>query len=166
MAKLVNRSGATINPATEEDAATILAAINAISGGNLDTDLNTIIATLATLALESGGNLDTIVATLATLALESEGNLDSIVTAIQALNGTGITYASASFDIAAAGTGTPIAAPAAGLRHWIYGIIGTAGVADGTILLRDGAATALTGTMPIAQNGGFVLPISQNPAIP
>ena len=93
-------------------------------------------------------------------------DLTNISDAIEALNGTGITYSSAVIDVGAGATGTPIAAPAAGLQHWIYGIIGTAGVADGTIVIQDGAATALTGTMPLAEHGGFVLPISPNPAIP
>jgi len=93
-------------------------------------------------------------------------DLTNISDAIEALNGTGITYSSAVIDVPIGGPTQVLAAPAAGLRHWIYGIIGTAGTADGTILLRDGAATAFSGTMPIAQNGGFVLPVSQNPAIP
>jgi len=59
-----------------------------------------------------------------------------------------------------------IAAPGAGKQIWVYGLFMMADTAAGTVLLEDSAGTALTGTIAISDEGGFVLPISGNMLAP
>ncbi|MEA3226723.1 MAG: hypothetical protein U9Q07_12305 [Planctomycetota bacterium] len=70
-------------------------------------------------------------------------------------------YTSAVVDCASGATTEVIAAPGASKQLWIYGLMGTADTVDTTIVLKS-ATTAKTGTMPMADNGGFVLPPSGN----
>lgn len=58
-----------------------------------------------------------------------------------------------------------IAAPGASKQIWIYGLIGTADAA-GSISIQDEDDAALSGVMPVAANGGFVMNPSGNFAMP
>ena len=59
-----------------------------------------------------------------------------------------------------------VAAPGAGKQTWVLGLFVMADTAAGTIVLQDEDDTALTGTMALSDEGGFVWPITSNPAIP
>ena len=59
-----------------------------------------------------------------------------------------------------------VAAPGADKQIWVYGLAATADTAAGTIALHDEDDTALTGAMPVSDEGGFVLPMSGNFAMP
>ena len=64
----------------------------------------------------------------------------------------GVKMTSTAIDHAAGGPTEAIAAQGAGLQIWVYGWALTANVAGSMKLLS--AATAKTGTMPIAETGG------------
>ena len=70
-------------------------------------------------------------------------------------------YDSAVVDCASGATTEVIATPGASKQLWIYGLLGTADTVDTTIVLKS-AATAKSGTMPMADNGGFVMNPSGN----
>jgi len=76
-------------------------------------------------------------------------------------------YTSAAVALAAS---TPdqvlVAAPGADKQIWVYGFVGTADTAAGTVTLQDEDNTALTGTMAVSDEGGWVLPMSGNFAMP
>ncbi len=59
-----------------------------------------------------------------------------------------------------------IAAPGADKQIWVYGLFMMANTAAGTVVLQDEDDTALTGTMAVSDEGGFVLPVSGHFAIP
>jgi len=71
----------------------------------------------------------------------------------------------AAIDAAKNDTRELIAAPGADKQIWVYGLA-VAGSAAGTALFHDSNDDACTGTMPIAANGGFVLPVSDYPECP
>lgn len=58
-----------------------------------------------------------------------------------------------------------IAAPGASKQIWVYGLVGTVDVA-GSISIQDEDDTALSGVMPVAATGGFVMNPSGNFAMP
>lgn len=75
-------------------------------------------------------------------------------------------YGSEPVDLAAATADQElIAAPGANKQIWVYGMMVLAG-AVATLLIHDEDATARTGTMPIAETGGFVKNPSGNFAMP
>jgi hypothetical protein len=59
-----------------------------------------------------------------------------------------------------------IAAPGANKQLWIYEIVVTANTGDGTLRFEDGDGTALSGAIPVAENGGFASAASGNFAMP
>jgi hypothetical protein len=59
-----------------------------------------------------------------------------------------------------------VAAPAAGKQIWVYGLFMMADTAAGTVTLQDDADLALSGTMAVSDEGGWVLPLSGNFAMP
>jgi hypothetical protein len=59
-----------------------------------------------------------------------------------------------------------IAAPGAGNEIWVYGLLAIADTAAGTLQLKDGAGTALTGTLALSDEGGFVINPSGNFLMP
>jgi hypothetical protein len=59
-----------------------------------------------------------------------------------------------------------VGAPGAGKQIWVYGLFMMANTAAGTITLQDEDDTALSGTMAVSDEGGFVLPPSGNFAMP
>ena len=75
-------------------------------------------------------------------------------------------YSSAVVDCAAGATTAVIATPGASKQLWIYGLIGHADVAAGTIVLKDSAGTAYSGTIAVSDEGRVPLPHTGNLAMP
>ena len=82
-----------------------------------------------------------------------------------ALTGIPTDVTSAAIDAAKNDTRELIAAPGADKQIWVYALA-VGGSAAGTALFHDSNDDACTGTMPIAENGGFVLPPSSNLGVP
>ena len=59
-----------------------------------------------------------------------------------------------------------VAAPGADKQIWVYGLFMMADTAAGTMTLQDEDDTALSGTMSVSDEGGWVLPMSGNFAMP
>jgi len=59
-----------------------------------------------------------------------------------------------------------VTAPGANKQIWVYGLFVMADTAAGTITLQDEDDTALSGTMAISDEGGFVIPMSGSFAMP
>jgi len=55
-----------------------------------------------------------------------------------------------------------VAAPGAGFQTWVYGVAIQADTAAGTIVFQDEDDTALSGTMAVSDERGFVLPMCGN----
>ena len=76
-------------------------------------------------------------------------------------------YANAVVDLAASGANQSlVAAPGANKQIWVYGLFMMADTAAGTVTLQDEDDTALSGTMAVSDEGGWVLPMSGNFAMP
>jgi len=59
-----------------------------------------------------------------------------------------------------------VAAPGADKQLWVYGLFMMADTAHGTVTLQDEDDTAYSGTMAVSDEGGWVLPMSGNFAMP
>ena len=59
-----------------------------------------------------------------------------------------------------------VAAPGAGKQIWVYGLFMMADTAAGTVTLQDEDNTALSGTLAVSDEGGWVLTPSGNFAMP
>jgi len=71
-------------------------------------------------------------------------------------------YTSAVVDVAAATANQVlIAAPGANKQIWVYGLL-VGSAAQGTFTFQDEDDTALSGTIPVALDGGYVMPPSGN----
>lgn len=97
------------------------------------------------------------------------GNVD-IVTLPDELSGPGSpvidSYTTDDVNLAAnTANQSVISAPGASKQIWVYGLVGTVDAA-GSISIQDEDDTALSGVMPIAANGGFVMNPSGNFAMP
>ena len=76
-------------------------------------------------------------------------------------------FASAVVNLAASTANQVlVAAPGAGKQIWVHGLFMMADTAAGTVTLQDEDDTALSGTMAVSDEGGWVLPISANFAMP
>jgi len=76
-------------------------------------------------------------------------------------------YASAVVNLAASTANQVlVAAPGAGNQIWVYGLFMMADTAAGTVTLQDEDDTALSGTMAVSDEGGWVLPMSGNFSMP
>ena len=76
-------------------------------------------------------------------------------------------YTSVKVDLAASTANQVlVAAPGAGKQIWVYGLFMMADTAAGTVTLQDEDDTALSGTMAVSDEGGWVLPLSGNFAMP
>lgn len=76
-------------------------------------------------------------------------------------------FASAVIDLAATTNNQVlVAAPGASKQIWVYGLFMMADTAAGTVTLQDEDDTALSGTMAVSDEGGWVLPMSGNFAMP
>ena len=106
------------------------------------------------------------------LLLDSSGHIQAdVLTVPGALQGPGNptvdSYAHAVVDLAAStGNQAIIAAPGTSKQLWIYGLFVMANTAAGTVKLEDTDGTALSGTMAVSDEGGWVLPLSGNFAMP
>jgi len=82
-------------------------------------------------------------------------------------NPTVDSYASAVVDLAASTANQVlVATPGANKQIWVYGLFMMADTAAGTVVLQDEDDTALTGTMAVSDEGGWVWPMSVNFAMP
>jgi len=82
-------------------------------------------------------------------------------------NPTVDSFQSAVVDLAATTANQVlIAAPGANKQLWIYGLFMMADTAAGTVTLQDEDDTALTGTMAVSDEGGWVWPMSGNFSMP
>ena len=59
-----------------------------------------------------------------------------------------------------------IASPGAGYQIWVYGLFMMADTAAGTVRFHDGLGIPRSGTMAVSDEGGWVLPMSGNFAMP
>ncbi len=76
-------------------------------------------------------------------------------------------YASAVVNLAASTANQElVATPGANKQIWVYGLFMMADTAAGTVTLQDEDDTALSGTMAVSDEGGWVLPPSGNFAMP
>ena len=76
-------------------------------------------------------------------------------------------YTSKAIDLAAnTANQVLVAAPGAGKQIWVYGLFMMADTAPGTVTLQDDDDTALTGTIALSDEGGFVINPSGNFAMP
>jgi len=76
-------------------------------------------------------------------------------------------YSTAAVDLAASTADQVlVAAPGASKQIWVYGLFMMADTAAGTVTLQDESDTALSGTMAVSDEGGWVLPLSGNFAMP
>ena len=76
-------------------------------------------------------------------------------------------YANAVVNLAATTANQEmVAAPGANKQIWVYGLFMIADTAAGTVTIQDEDDTALSGTMAVSDEGGWVLPISGNFAMP
>jgi len=98
------------------------------------------------------------------------GDVD-VLTLPDSIDGPGAptidSYTTASISTSAATANQVlVAAPGASKQIWVYGFIGTADTGDGSISIQDSDDTAITGVMPVAENGGFAFSPSGNFAMP
>ena len=76
-------------------------------------------------------------------------------------------FASAVVDLAASGANQVlVAAPGASKQIWVYGLFMMADTAAGTVALQDEDDTALSGVMAVSDEGGWVLQMTGNFAMP
>jgi hypothetical protein len=76
-------------------------------------------------------------------------------------------YNTAAVDLAASTADQElVAAPGAGYQIWVYGLFMMADTAAGTVTLQDEDDTALSGTMAVSDEGGWVLAPSGNFSMP
>ena len=76
-------------------------------------------------------------------------------------------YNSAVVDLAASTADQElVAAPGANKQVWVYGLFMMADTASGTVTLQDEDDTPHSGTMALSDEGGWVLPLSGNFAMP
>ena len=98
------------------------------------------------------------------------GDVD-VLTVPGALQGPGNptvdSYSSAVVNLAASTANQVlVATPGASKQIWVYGLFMMADTAAGTVTLQDEDDTALSGTMAVSDEGGWVLPMSGNFAMP
>ena len=75
-------------------------------------------------------------------------------------------YNTALINAAAAVNQVLVAAPGANKQIWVYGLFMMADTGAGTVTLQDEDDLALSGTMAVSDEGGWVLPISGTFAMP
>ena len=73
---------------------------------------------------------------------------------------------SVKIDLAASTANQVLVAAVASHQIWVYGLFMMADTAAGTVTLQDEDDTALSGTMAVSDEGGWVLPMSGNFAMP
>lgn len=116
--------------------------------------VNAMIPVSIVLAANSGVDIGDVDVTSLPTSIQGPGNpeIDS--------------YTSAVVNTAAAADQPLVAAPGANKQIWVYGLHLMANTGAGTVTLQDEDNTALTGTMAVSDEGGWVLPLSGNFAMP
>jgi len=111
-------------------------------------------AAIGKLAANSGVDIGDVDVTSLPGALQGPGNptVDS--------------YSCAAINAAAAADQALIAAPGSGKQIWVYGVFMMADTAAGTVSFQDEDNAVLSGVMAVSDEGGWVLPISGNFAMP
>jgi len=78
-----------------------------------------------------------------------------------------VSYSTAAVNLAASTADQSlVAAPGANKQIWVHGLFVMADTAAGTVTLQDEDDTALSGTMAVSDEGGWVLSLSGNFAMP
>jgi len=78
-----------------------------------------------------------------------------------------LSYSCAAVDLAASTANQVlVAAPGADKQIWVYGLFMMADTAAGTVTLQDEDDTAHSGTMAVAEEGGWALQMAGNFAMP
>lgn len=108
-------------------------------------------------AVAINNNVDVDSITITGSGLSTAANQETEIAALQAGNGNGLTFSRVAITQAEAGAVEVIAA-AAGKVNRLHALVLTADAA-GTVTIKR-AATALTGAMPVAANGGLVIPFT------
>ena len=111
---------------------------------------------VGTVGLDAGGQaIGTVGVTSLPTAVQGPGNptIDSFNTAV-------VNLAASTADQEL------VADPGSGKSIWVFGLFMMADTAAGTVTLQDDADTALTGVMAVSDEGGWVLPMSGNFAMP
>ena len=75
-------------------------------------------------------------------------------------------YTTAAINADAAANQELVAAPGAGKQIWVYGCFMMADTGAGTVTFQDEDDTALSGDCAVSDEGGWVLPMSGNFAMP
>jgi len=120
----------------------------------ISTDINSIVTAVQVLDNAISGT-------------EQQVDVVTLPTAIQGPgNPTIDSYSTAAINLAASTTNQVLASSAASKQIWVYGLYMMADTAAGTVTLQDEDDTALSGTMAVSDEGGWVLPMSGNFAMP
>jgi len=125
-----------------------------------------------TVTVQDGGGAITVDGSVTVADGGGALTVDGTVTATVApLVGPGAptvdSYTSKAIDLAASTANQAlVAAPGANKQIWVYGLFMMADTAAGTVVLQDEDDTALSGTMAVSDEGGWVLPMSGNFAMP
>ena len=112
-----------------------------------------------------GGTVDTIT------TVTTVGTVSAITAVPSAIQGPGNpvinSYSTAVVNLAASTADqTLVTSGGANTQIWVYGLFMMADTAAGTVTLQDESDTALSGTMAVSDEGGWVLPMSGNFAMP
>jgi len=120
------------------------------------------------LLLDASGHTQADVLSIAT-GTNNIGDVD-VLTLPSPISGPGNptidSYSTAAVNCAAAVNQVLVAAPGGGKQIWVYGLFMMANTRDGTVTLQDEDDLALSGTMAVSDEGGWVLPLSGNFAMP
>jgi hypothetical protein len=137
------------------DIASIAAGDNNIGNVDIASALPAGTNAIGKLAANSGVDIGDVDVTSLPKSIQGPGipNIDS--------------YTSASVS-AAANTADQslVAAPGANKQIWVYGFVGTADTADGSVSLQDEDNTAASGVMVVTLRGGFAISPSGNFSMP
>ena len=101
-----------------------------------------------------------------------DGSAIAILKRIRTLLGSTVgpvvdSYSTAVVNLAASTADqTLVSSGGASTQIWVYGLFMMADTAAGTVTLQDEADTALSGTMAVSDEGGWVLPPSGSFAMP
>lgn len=192
---VMNAADAIVNPATQETLETIdtgigniaLAAgatsdviINAGAEGSISAKLRRISADIGDASTGIGTGVDTkadvdgtgtVISHLRRIGYEAD-RIGDCQDLIKKSLGTVVapsvdSFTSVKIDLAASTADQAlVAAPGESKQIWVYGCFMTADTAAGTVTFQDEDDTALSGTMAVSDEGGWVLPMSGNFAMP
>lgn len=130
-------------------------------------------AAIGKLAANSGvdiGDVDVLSLPALAAGTNNVGDID-VLTLPGALQGPGNptvdSYTSAAVNLAASTASQELVAiPGSGKQIWVYGLFVMADTAAGTLALTDEDDAALSGVMAVSDEGGWVMPMSGNFAMP